>query len=168
MRLPQGGGDGRDLESFSHGHGQWRNNTSGNWGPWEAELHLGPPSQGSLLWQLPRCWRTECFHKSFQRKMTLHILSLEDFALSVTWATVVSSRLLAYHIVTPQVCSMCVCARVHSVTQFCTQPCRSFPTLGLSTGPASGSITSWTQANYASGPAFTLISGLEVCALISM
>ena len=32
---------------LSRGHGQWRNNASGNWGRWEAELHLGPHPRGS-------------------------------------------------------------------------------------------------------------------------
>ena len=31
---------------FSHGHGQWRYNASGNWGPREAELHLEPYARG--------------------------------------------------------------------------------------------------------------------------
>ena len=146
MRLPQGRGYGRGLESVIswaravEKQHQRKLRTMGGRAP------LGTPSQGLLLSPLPGCWRTEGFHDSFQRKMALHILSLEDFALSVTSATMVSSRLLTYHTVTLGCAPcVCVCACMHPVTRFCTQPCRSFPTMGLSAGPAPGSITSSIQ-----------------------
>lgn len=44
----------------------------------------------------------ECFHSSFQGKMTLHILSTGDFAPSITQATLIISWLLVYYTVTPQ------------------------------------------------------------------
>lgn len=113
MRLPQGRGHGRGLESVIswaravEKQCQRKLRTMGGRAP------LGTPSQGLLLSPLPGCWRTEGFHDSFQRKMALHILSLEDFALSVTSATMVSSRLLTYHTVTLG-CAPCVCVCVHA------------------------------------------------------
>ena len=79
----------------AHEQGKWRNNASGNEGHRRQSFTWGPLLQGVVvdvfvLSAPTSVGGTECFHSSFQGKMTFYILNFEDFVPSVTWATMIS------------------------------------------------------------------------------